>query len=144
MNNKRADNIFSYGYLFVGGLELVSAIIVLIDLSVIISSKVNSGIFAMILLILNYLKIALFVGSIVMIVLSIKEKSIALKGYLIGLSGRFIVYLLPSSVSVFVQSILFLMAGYIIRKNNYINGKSYKEIRKNIDNTEWFYGNENK
>lgn len=152
MNVKKMNDIFGYAYYLFGILYGLLIFIMIIQIFSSIGGSINSksfaindyGVFAKILGLMNFV---LFIGSIVGIVLNLKEQSEVVIGYLLGLGAIIIGLIVPSFILVFfvfAQCGLYIKAGSMISSKNNGVGKNYRKSKQNRKNTEWFYGSDNK
>ena len=152
MNTKKINEIFGYGLFIVGALKILLVVLVLTQVGTNIRDILNGGsangeYYPMLGETIGYAQIVLAIGSILMIVLTIKKQPGVIVGYLWGLGALLIEFVTPLSMAfyaVFVQGSVYMKAGMKIREKNTGKDKNYKAIKQSKSNTEWFYGNGDK
>ena len=149
MDVKKWNEIFGYGLFSVGVLKALIIFLLIIQFGTNIAAVFNgrdidSTSYNFFSTMIGYAQIVLAIGSIIMIILNVKEQPEIITGYLWGLGAILLELIVPAFLFiylVFVECSMYMKAGSkIIRENagQYTNNKSRREI---IKNTEWFYGN---
>lgn len=152
MSVKKANEIFGYGLFIVGALKLLLLILVVLQLgsniiSIFNGGNVNSEYYPTFSTAIGIAQIILAIGSIIMIIVNIKNQPGVIIGYLWGLGAFLIQFITPSIISfyvVFIECGMYMKAGSKIRKKNIGIDKNYRKIKQDMKNTEWFYENSDK
>lgn len=135
---KSINDFFGNAYILAGALKSILAILLILQvISVLLGGAFVSD-YAAFSLILGFIELGLFAGSILMIIINLfKSESKYIKGYLIGLAAIGLEFIFSGILLIFLvffQCVMLLKAGTLIKTS----GLDEKEI-KNIKNTEWFY-----
>lgn len=144
---RKMNEIFGYAFYAVGILKTVLVFLVLMKLGTNISAvfsggNVDSNYYPMFALIIGFAELILGFCSVIMIIVNTKKQPEVVPGYLYGLGGLLIQFLIPPIMSVFA---VFAECGLYIKAGSKIKGKVYgaetinKVSKEMIDNTEWFY-----
>ena len=147
MGLKKINEVFGYGLFVVGILKILLVILVIIQvgtniIAVFNGGNVNADYYPVFSLIIALFQIVLAIGSIIMIILNTKKQPEVILGYLLGLGALLIELITPSIISfyiVFLVCSMYMKAGTKIRDKNIGSDRSYRKIKLDKKNTEWFY-----
>lgn len=142
MNVKKLNEIFGYGLFGVGAVKIL--LIMFIILQMFTGGTVDTEYFS---IAVGFAEIILAIGSIVMIIVNIKEQPKVIPGYLLGLGAVLIELIVPSILgifAVFVECGMYMKAGSKVKNGGNIGDKNYKKIKQDMKNTDWFYGDNDK
>lgn len=152
MITKKLNEIFGYGLFIIGALKIILLILILLQVGTNMTAALNGGSgnledYSIISTTIGFAQLILAIGSIIMIILNIKEQPGVIIGYLLGLGAILIEFIIPSIFAVyaiFVESGMYMKAGMKIRNQNTGGNINYRKIKKDMKNTEWFYGDSDK
>ena len=153
---KKANQIFGYSLYALGAIKIILVVLMLFTLVANIGTITQGGnvnlfytttAFVTFTIILGFVEIGLVIGSIVMIILNIKKCPEVIIGYVMGLGAVLTEFIFSGLIGLFIQCGLYMKGGSKIVKINsnysYNNGNGPKTTKKQIEDTNWFYEDQN-
>ena len=147
MNIKKPNEIFAYAFFIVGVLKLLVIILALTQATSNLNAITSGGEMSTVDYssfngLLGVVQIILAIGSIVMIILNIKQIPKVISSYGIYLGALFLELVSSGIFVTFFCAGTYMKVGVTIKKKAIGDGsKNYEKIKKNTD---WFYGDEEK